>query len=297
MRTPDIQPLRLLCAIVETKSVSRASESLGISQPTASYLLGKLREQLGDPLFLKSKTGMTPTPRTLSVYEQTRRGLDALDAAFSPTNFDPASSDRMFRLAMSDIGEMVFLPPVIRELNAIAPAVSIEISQIPLAQLPRALDLGDVDFGIGNLPEICSQTAHTTAFKEHYVCVGRRDHPLGKSMTRKAFEQARHVIVTSPFTGHHVVERALLEKGVRRTAILKIANYTSVPNVLAETDLLVTLPSRVAKVFERHFELQWSRLPLSVPTFDVRIHWSQRHESNDGHRWMRQLLVKILRQL
>jgi DNA-binding transcriptional LysR family regulator len=294
----DLQLLRVLCAVVETRSVSRAAGLLGITQPAASYLLGRLREELSDPVFLKSNKGMTPTPRALTIYREVRRGLDILDAALSPTGFDPSFSDRNFRLAMSDIGEMVFLPPILRRLQSVAPRVTVETSQVPLLQLPRALDFGDVDFGIGNLPEICSETSYAAVFREHYVCLLRNGHPrIRKTLSRKLLEEVDHVIVSSPFTGHHSVERSLLEQGIRRKAKLKIPNYTSVPNVVAETDLLVIAPSRVALAFGKTHGLRSLPLPVRVSPFDVRVHWSTRHETNEGHRWMRELLLDALRGL
>jgi|ERR1700722_603321 DNA-binding transcriptional LysR family regulator len=294
----DLQLLRVLCAIVETRSVSRAAGLLGTTQPAASYLLGRLRQELGDPVFLKSSKGMTPTPRTLAIYQEIRRGLDTLDAALRPSGFDPARSDRNFRLAMSDIGEMVFLPPIFRTLQSVAPRVTVEISQVPLAQLPRALDFGDVDFGIGNLPEICSETSYATIFREHYVCLLRNGHrTIKKRLSRKLFEATDHIVVSSPFTGHHSVERSLLEHGIRRKPGLKIANYTSVPNVVVETDLLVLIPSRVARVFEKTHGLRSLPPPVRIAPFDVRVHWSARHETNEGHRWMRELLIEAIRGL
>jgi len=293
----DLQLLRVLCAVMETRSVSKAADLLGVTQPTASYLLGRLREELGDSLFLKTNRGMSPTPRTLAIYRDVRRGLDVLDSALSPASFDPAKSDRNFRLAMSDIGEMVFLPPILQRLRASAPRITVEVIQVPLQQLPRALDFGDIDFGIGNLPEICSETSYQMAFREHYVCLLRQHHRIKKWLSRKLFEEADHIIVSSPFTGHHSVERSLLERGIRRRPSLKIPNYTSVPNVVAETDLLVIAPSRVAKAFEATHGLRSLPLPVKIPPFDVRVHWSLRHKTNDDHRWMRELLIDTIRRL
>jgi DNA-binding transcriptional LysR family regulator len=294
----DLQLFRILCAVVETRSVSRAANQLGMTQPAASYLLGRLRQELGDALFLKSSKGMVPTARTLAVYQEVRRGLDILDSALGPSGFDPVHSDRNFRLAMSDIGEMVFLPPILQRLQRVAPRVTVEISQVPLLALPRALDVGDIDFGIGNLPEICSETSYKTVFREHYVCLLRKNHrSVGKTLSRKRFEEADHIIVASPFTGHHSVERSLLEHGIKRKPALKIANYTSVPDVVVQTDLLVLIPSRVARAFEATHGLRSLPPPVRIPPFDVRVHWSARHETNEGYRWMRDILCETLREL
>jgi DNA-binding transcriptional LysR family regulator len=294
----DLQLLRVLCAIVETRSVSRAGLMLGISQPAASYSLGRLRESLNDPLFVKTAAGMSPTPRTLAVYQEVRRGLDLLDSALSPLGFDPEKSDRNFRLAMSDIGEMVFLPPILQRLRKLAPRVGIEIRQVALSELPRALDFGDIDFGIGNLPEVCSETSYLPMFREHYVCMLRRDHATIKDkLSRKLFEEADHIIVASPFTGHHSVERSLLERGIKRKPTLWVPHFTSVPNVVAQTNLLVIAPSRVARAFAKTHGLRSLPLPVRVPPFEVRVHWSIRHETNEGHRWMRDTLASVLRGL
>ena len=294
----DHRLLRLLCAIVETRSVSRAATTLGIAQPTASYLLGRLRGLLRDPLFLKSTGGMTPTPKTFALYSEIRKGLDILDDAFDPATFDPAHSERKFRLAMIDIGELVFLPSILRRLQVVAPGVTLESFPVPQDRIPRALDLGDIDFTIGNMPDLCASTAHRTAFRDHYVAVMRRGHPRsGSRLTRRLFETLDHITIASPYTGHRTVEHALAEHGIGRRPKLTVANYTSVPDVIAQTDLLIVAPSRVARAFAGSHGLKSRRLPIPVPAFSVRVHWSARHEANAAHAWMRELLIATISRL
>ena len=288
----DHRLLRVLCAVVETRSVSRAAAALGIAQPTASYLLGRLRGQLRDPMFLKSNGGMTPTAKTLALYGEIRKGLDILDAAFDPSSFDPAHSQRRFRIAMIDIGELVFLPPVLRRLQAVAPGVTLE--SVPVAQdrIPNALDLGDIDFSIGNMPDICASTAHRTVFRDHYVAVMRRGHPkAGARLTRRLFETLDRVTIASPYTGHRTMEHALAEHGIQRKPKLTVANYTSVGDVIAQTDLMVIAASRVARAFAASHGLKSRELSIPMPAFSVRVHWSARHEGNAAHAWMRELLI------
>lgn len=294
----DHRLLRLLCAVVETRSVSRAAARLGIAQPTASYLLGRLRETLSDPVFLKSKGGMSPTPKTLALYREIRKGLDILDAAFDPVTFDPAHSERTFRVAMIDIGELVFLPAILRRLQAQAPGVSVASVPVALDQIPRALDVGDVDFALGNLPEICARTAHRTAFREHYVGLVRRGHPrVGTRLTRRLLESLDQIVVASPYTGQNTVESSLAEQGVPRKPKLEIPHYTSVPDVIAQTDLMVIAPSRVARAFAKGHGLKMLALPVTLPAFHVRVHWSTRHEANAAHTWMRELLIETMSRL
>jgi DNA-binding transcriptional LysR family regulator len=294
----DHRQLRLLCAVVENHSVSRAATRLGVTQPTASYLLGRLRDLLRDPLFLKTSDGMMPTPKTLALYREIRKGLDILDNAFDPGAFDPGTSDRTFRFAMIDIGELVFLPPILNRLRAAAPEVAIQSIPTPSERIPRALDLGDIDFAIGNMPEICASTAHRTVFREHYVAVMRRGHPKVRArLTRKLFGTLEFISIASPYTGQIAVENALAEHGVVRKAKLTVPNYTSVAAAIAQTDLAVVAPSRVARAFATGYGLRSRPLPIPVPPFLVRVHWSVRHEGNAGHLWMRELLTTTLARL
>jgi DNA-binding transcriptional LysR family regulator len=292
----DLHCLRVFCSVFETGSVSRAAENLGLTQPSVSYSLARLRETFNDPIFNRTREGMAPTPQAARIYREVRRGIDILDAATSPTTFDPAMSERTFRVAMSDIGQLDFLPKIVPFLQTAAPRVSLEIAQISMANVARALDIGELDFAIGNLPEICTTTRYTTVFRESYVCLFRKGHPLiGDKLTRKVFDEAKHILVMSPFTGHHMVESALLERNIHRKIVLRVPHFTSVPTLVAATDYLVSLPSIVAKTFERSYGLRSLPLPIALPDFDVRLHWSARHEANDGHAWMRDTLVSQLK--
>jgi DNA-binding transcriptional LysR family regulator len=294
----DHRLLRVLCAVVETRSVSHAADRLGITQPTASYLLGRLRELLRDPLFIKSSGGMTPTPKSLALYREIRRGLDILDAAFDPATFDPAHSERTFRLAMIDIGELVFLPPILRRLQQVAPRVAVQSVPMPLERIARALDLGEIDFGIGVLPAALATTANHIAFRDQYVAVMRRGHPAaGVRLTRRTFEALSHVAIASPYSGSITVEHALAEAGITRRPQVTVANYTSVPDLISQTDLVAVAPSRVARSFTNSHGLRPRPLPFQLPPFSVRVHWSARHESNAAHTWMRELLVTSVSRL
>jgi len=296
--TVDHRLLRLLCAVVETRSVSRAATALGITQPTASYLLGRLRGHLRDPMFLKSHGAMRPTAKTLALYGEIRKGLDILDAAFDPLSFDPASSDRRFRIALIDIGELVFLPPILRRLAKAGPNITIESVPVALESIPAALDLGDIDFSIGNTPDICAGTAHRTVFRDHYVAVMRSGHPkISARLTRRLLERLDRVTVASPYTGQRTMEHALAEYGIWRKPKLTIANYTSVGDVIAQTDFIVIAPSRVGRALAASHGLKSRELPVPVPAFSVRIHWSARHQGTAAHAWMRELLITTLSRL
>ena len=296
--TFNLSLIRVFCSIYEARSISRAATMLGLTQPAVSYSLSLLRRQLGDPLFVRSRTGMSPTPSADGLYTAFNRGLETIDQACSTlSKFDPSTSNRRFRIVMSDIGEMVYLPPLLAALKAEAPAISIEVLQVSFENTVRALRAEQVDFAIGYLPGMASQTASAGIFTEHYVCLFRRGHPIIKrTLTLEQFQQCGHVMVSSPFSRLNVFVDILAEQ-FRRNVALQVVHFTSVPAIVAQTDLVVTLPSRVARIFSATHHLSSMPLPLEIPSFDVRLHWHARNEGDRGHKWMRQLMVRILSKL
>jgi len=241
---------------------------------------------------------MSPTPSADGLYTAFSRGLETIDQACSTlSKFDPGTSNRRFRIAMSDIGEMVYLPPLLAALRAEGPAISIEVLQVSFENTVRALGAEQVDFAVGYLPGLASQTASAGIFTEHYVCLFRRGHPIiKKTLTLEQFQQCAHVMVSSPFSRLNVFVDILAEQ-FRRNVALQVVHFTSVPAIVAQTELIVTLPSRVARIFSSTHQLRSMPLPLEIPSFDVRLHWHARNEGDHGHKWMRQLMVRILSKL
>ena len=155
----DLPLLRAFVAIYETGSVTSASERLFVTQPSVSYALGKLRETLNDPLFVRSGGAMTPTPRARDCYDLFSSALVQIENALEQSKqFNPEASTRRFRIAMSDIGELIFLPPIFNLMQRRAPKMELEVVQVPQEDLPGWLASGKADAAVGNLPSICNTT-------------------------------------------------------------------------------------------------------------------------------------------
>lgn len=292
----DLSLTRVLCAIYEARSVSRAADALRLTQPAVSHALGRLRYEFSDPLFVRSAAGMIPTPQADRLYGAFREALQLVANAIEEAKaFVPETSTRRFRMSLSDIGVMVFLPLILGHLQADAPHLAIEANQIPVPDLLRSLSTGQIDFALGNLPELERYTEHCRLFEEHYVCVLRRDHPvIAETMSLDLFLAARHVAVVSPFSGHKMVEDVMIDSGVQREIALQTPHFTSVPDILAQTNLVATVPSRVATLFADTHALRSLPLPLHIPPFTVRMHWHKRNNSNHGHQWMREVIARRL---
>lgn len=292
----DLNLVRVFIAIYETGSLTHACERLFVTQPTVSYSLAKLRDALNDQLFVRTRNAMVPTPVAKQTYERFSSGVAQIDRAVEQTSgFVPATSDRRFRIAMSDIGELIFISPILEKISSIAPQVELEIVQMDVDDLPPWLALGRVDAAIGHLPTICDVTRNAHLFDEHYVCLLRQDHPtIRGTLTREAFAAARHAYVSSSFFGHKQVEDELRKLGVK--VALRIPHFTVLPRVISATDLIVVLPSRVAASFESYGGLQTLALPLPIelPKIDVRLHWDRGHEGLAAHQWLLKILTEAV---
>ena len=294
--TPDLNLLLVFEAMFRHGSVTRAAAQIDLTQSAMSSALGRLRKQFGDPLFVNTRAGMLPTPRALELAPPLTEALAMVRGAMgSRAAFDPRSSTRSLRIYMTDVGEMVLLPTLMRHLHAHAPAMRLETAQLQAAELAVRLETGDIDLALGYLPQLPDKIRRARLFEEHYVCMTRPDHPLGRSapLTLKEFLSARHVLIASMGSGHQTLERTLAERGVQENVALRVPHFVVVPLIVAGTDLVVSLPSRVAGASSRLVKVKVHPLPIPIPSFDVSLYWHERVENDPANQWLRVAMIEL----
>jgi DNA-binding transcriptional LysR family regulator len=294
--TPDLNLLLVFEALYREGSVTRAAAQVGLSQSAMSSALGRLRTQFGDPLFVKSRGGMLPTPRALELAPALTEALAMVRGAMGRREiFDPATSKRSLRVYMTDVGETVLLPALMRHLHENAPSLRLETAQLPAAELTARLEGGEVDLAVGYLPHLPERIRRARLFEEHYVCMTRPEHPLGRRgpLTLKEFLSARHVMIASMGSGHQILERTLAERGMHENVVLRVPHFVVVPLIIANTDLVVAVPSRVAATTGRLIKCKVHPLPVPIPSFDVSVFWHERVENDGANRWLREILVEL----
>ena len=296
MSSPDLNLLLVFEALFRQGSVTRAAAQVGLSQSAMSSALGRLRMQFGDPLFVKTRSGMLPTPRALELAPALTEALAMVRGAMDRREtFDPATSSRSLRVYMTDVGETVLLPTLMTYLQERSPAMRLETAQLPAAELPLRMESGEVDLAVGYLPQLPEKIRRTRLFEEHYVCMTRPDHPLGRKgpLTLKEFLGARHVLIASMGSGHQVLERTLAERGVHDNVALRVPHFVLVPLIIANTDLIVSVPSRVAGATARLMKSKVHPLPIPIPSFDVSVFWHERVENDGANRWLRAAMLEL----
>jgi DNA-binding transcriptional LysR family regulator len=292
----DLNLARVFVIIYETESVTAAAQRLFLTQPSVSYALARLREALPDPLFVRGPDSMTPTMCGELTYKKFSEAIASIDSAVELTKrFDPNTSSQRFRLAMSDIGELIFLPPILQLLQREAPDVELEVVQVAVNEVAGWLAAGKVDAAIGNLPGPMSAARNIKLFSERYVCLLRKEHStIGETLSLDSFIAAKHILVSSPFSRHRLVEDILRQRGVSRKVTLQIPHFSIIPQLVANSDLLVTLPSTVGRPFETAGYLRALEIPIEIPQFEVRMFWHEHQEEKAAQRWLRDMIHTAL---
>jgi len=290
----DLNLLRMFDAVLRERSVTSAAAHLGLTQPAVSNALARLRALFGDPLFVRTSAGMDATPLARSVAEPVRQALALLESALAHgPGFEPATATRAFRFYMSDLGQVEFLPPLVERVQRLAPGVRLEAVAFDPEDIGDALGAGALDLAVGFLPALGPPVERQALFRDPYRCLMRADHPIGKTLTRKKFLEASHVLVTYRGGGHRVIEEALERAGVARRIALRVPHFTVVPMVLERTDLVLTLPARVARVYERRGNFRALPPPVPIPPAEVAVHWHERFAADPGNRWLRAQVVEL----
>ncbi len=289
----DLNLLRVFDAVLYERGVTPAAARLGLTQPAVSNALARLRALFGDALFVRTAAGMDPTPFARELAEPVRQALALLESALAHgPGFDPATSTRAFRFYMSDLGQVEFLPPLVERVQKAAPGVRLEAVAADLEHIADALGAGALDLAIGFLPALGPPVQRRALFRDPYLCLMRAGHPA-KRLTKRNFLAASHVLVTYRGGGHRVIEEALERAGVARRIALRVPHFTVVPMVLERTDLILTLPARVARVYQRQGKFKSLPPPVPMPPAEVAVHWHERFEADPGNRWLREQVIEL----
>jgi DNA-binding transcriptional LysR family regulator len=289
----DLNLMVVFNQLLLERRVSAVARTLGMSQPGVSNALSRLRTLLGDELFLRTSRGMEPTPFAEQIAESVSYALGTLHSTLNQhASFDPKTSTRTFTLAVTDIGEIYFLPMLMNSLKRAAPGVTVSTVRNTAANLKDEMETGHVDLAIGLLPDLKAGFFQRRLFRHKYVCMFRKGHPLDKGkLTLKDFSSAEHVVVVAAGTGHGKVDELLEHAGVQRKVRLRVPHYVAVGHILQDTDMVVTVPERLAQRCTAPFGLKYVPHPVKLPEIAINLFWHARHHREPGNQWLRQLIV------
>jgi DNA-binding transcriptional LysR family regulator len=293
----DLNLLKTFHAVFIEKHVGRAALRLGVTQPSVSHALGRLRLMFRDALFVRTGGGVEPTPRAQRLAASVDRALTILqDVLDEGAQFSPASARRIFRLHMSDFAESAFLPTLLRELDERAPGVVIETLHVDEAQFNVALESGRIDFALGHFPHASPHFHRSELLQERYMLLMPRRvaDRLGLDdafvLERNVPPALRFIAVTS-----HPQAMALLERhGLTSRIRAAVPDFMVVPAILQRCDYALILPRTVAQAFSAPGETASFEI-ADASTWSVNAYWHRRFDADLGHRWLRALLMELFR--
>lgn len=290
---PDTHLLKLFDLLYTTRSVTRAADQMGLLQPTASIWLKKLRRQLNDPLFVRTGTGMQPTPAADAMIKAAREALDCLrHLSRWESTFDPATEARSFRICMTDASHITLLPQLLAHVRTSAPNVRLAAASID-SRTAQMLESGDADLAIGLVPELGAGFYQQSLYDQDWICLANASHPrIGSKLSLAAYRREAHIGIASG-TGHHLLDAALEKQRIRRRVLLELPSFLGLPAIVSTTDLLVTLPRHIGETLAKANALSVFPCPFRIVSFSVKQHWHARYHRDAGNRWLRGLCAKL----
>jgi DNA-binding transcriptional LysR family regulator len=289
----DLNLLVALDALLTERSVTRAASRVSLTQSAMSRTLGRLRELLGDPLLVQTPRGLRPTPRGELMLEPVRAALVAVDRALvQPLAFDPARSKRTFTLATSDYVQCVLLARALATLTREAPHVETHVRPV-FGELARLLESGRVDLVIGVIFDEARGFYRQALLRDRFVCVVREGHPrVAAEMDLDLYLELAHLLIAPRGRRGGIVDDELERGGLSRRVALRLPYYLAAPHVVAQTDLCLTLPERVARAACKELPLRQFEVPLPLPELVVAQFWHARDNDDPAHAWLRSTLFE-----
>ncbi len=294
IRSLDIGMLRTFDALMRERSVSRAAARLFLSQPAVSASLNRLREAFADPLFTRTSHGVTPTARAQALAPQVQRVLAGIAQLLeADTTFDPARSNRIFRIAGSDHASRAFMPPLSRRLIGMGSAIRMVWEPPGTWSLPERLARGDLDVAVVARIRTPSDMETQVLYEDHYVYVMRHGHPrAGEVATLDSFCEIPQI-----FLGYgaamldDLIDETLASTGRQRHAQIAVTSFGQIIHQLQNSDHAAVLGSRVAALFADQLHIQ--RVPFELPPYHSLLCWDARASGDAGIQWLKAEIAQI----
>ena len=273
--------------------MTAAGHFLALSQPATSHLLAKLRDSFGDELFIRTPKGLKPTPLCERIAPAIQSQLAELEATLTGDQpFDPAISPMDWRVSLSDLGEMMFLPGLATTLRQHAPLSTIANISVAAQDVPSALDAREIDFAIGILHNNHKSVHKEMLFEENYVAVSSKEWRPSEGSVRKQLsmsqlKHAKFVIASPTATFQGGVEKVLYEHQLTDQIILRARHFGAIPELTHHTDLLSIVPMMYAKSLAERLGLRIWELPISSLKYTVNLLWHNSTDHDGAHLWMR----------
>lgn len=292
----DLNLLPIFVALMEERSVTRAAERMGMTQPALSNALSRLRQMLQDQLFVRERYGIQPTPIALELSPLIAEALAQLDdAVLGQQAFDPAHAERLFTIAPNGYVEFVIVPAILARLEKVAPGIKLRLTPFGSDLAETAVVSGTTALVLGRIVDPPDNLVVQHLMDEGLACAVRADHPaIGDAMTREQFETMKHVNIVPPGRMRAGLFQALAQQQLKRDVAISVTNFFAVAEMVAVTDYCATLPSLICRRLMHDPRLKILPAPVDLGSFPVEMAWHVRYRHDPAHRWLRALIGEVI---
>lgn len=293
----DLNLFTVFEAIYTEGSVTRASQKLNLTQPAISHALGRLRQMFDDPLFVRQGHTMVSTPLARNIIEPVRRALRGLEVTLNGLEaFDPATTTKRFNIALRDVLEATILPPLMLRMRHEAPLVDLAASQVDRRDLQSEMATGSLDGAIDVLLPLPNDIMRTRIYQDTTVVVARKGHPeIDSKLDIETYLKQDHVLASSRRRGVAIEDFELSRFGLERHVRLRCQHYFAACHVVSQTDLILTMPGRYARIANQQFDNQILPFPMEVPPFDVFLYWHANVDNDPANKWFREQVMQSIK--
>jgi DNA-binding transcriptional LysR family regulator len=294
LRNVDLNLLIVFDAVYATGNISHAANQLALSQPAVSNALTRLREHFDDPLFVRAGRGVKPTLRSQQMIEPVREALRLIRQQFDgDRTLDLASYKRTFRMVIVDPLEAILMPPLLREITARAPQVTIESRPPWNTKVADDIIAGTLDLACYTFPVSAPGLVFQTICACDHIVVARRGHPkIGKTLDLETFMALDQIALIPELRGHTNIDRDITTRGGTRRIAYMVNKVWSMPAMVGSTDLVTVLPRSYAELMAPMFNLDIHESPIPIAAQDYHMIWHEKNTDDPGHRWLRDTLMK-----
>jgi DNA-binding transcriptional LysR family regulator len=294
----DLNLFVVFDAIYTEGGITHAAKRLSLTQPAISHALARLRELFDDPLFMRQGKGMIPTPLARVMIDPVRQSLQGFEATLKRVDrFDPATARKHFTVGMRDVRELTVLPNLLRTVTRAAPFVDISVVRAERKQLEAELATGTLDAAIDVRLALSDEVRRKLINAERLVVIARPGHPtVGRKLDLETYLSQDHILVSSRRRGFGVEDYELSRHGLHRRIRLRCQHYFAACRVVSETDLVLTMAERYARMVNRLFRNRVLPFPLAVPDYDAYLYWHVNAEADPGNQWLRKQLLNAFRE-
>ena len=284
-------------AVLTHGTITKAAEHLGVSQSALSHTLVRLRAHFGDPLFVRSGGVMKPTPLVAGVMEPLSRSLAIIRGEIlGARRFDPKTSQRTFKVCVSEVGAFLLVPRLLKLLSKRAPSASLAPLDVPRADIPAALESGAVDLAIGHYPELKASLFQQNLFVRSYSGIVAKSHPtVGARMTARQFQQIPIVRCTTTVAINEWLDRHFAKSGPAPATALQTPYLMALATIVGATHWMAFVPDELLEPMQRLASIRAVEVPVPVPRLAVKQYWHRRYKDDEANRFLRALVYDALR--